>query len=174
MQTRTLVLAACAALAVAAAADAKPPEGRGGGGKARGRPVRKVVPLANPGLDADAKGKLDVKHFPAVGKRAERSWFRIAVRRLDAGATYTLWMDDPSTAEDATLVLVADLALVTNEDGNAHLRLDTKKGDAMPFGAPVDTLAGMALEVRAGADGSGGTVLTANVPETTPPAPEPE
>jgi hypothetical protein len=164
MKIQHLVLASLAAFAVAASAHARPDNGHGGGGgggAAKGRPVRKVVNLVNPGVDADAKGKLDVKYFPPVGKRAERSWLRVHVRKVEAGATYTLWMDDPATAEDFTLVQVADVTLVADDEGAANLRLDTKKGSTLPHGATLATLGGMALEIR---DVGRVAVLTGTMP----------
>lgn len=153
-----LVVACGAALALAGSAAAKPGNGNGG---AKGRPGRARADLVNAGVDLDAKGRIDIRHFPAVGRRVERSWLRLKLGNLDADGSYTLWMDDPSTAEDLTLVQVADVALTANDDGRANLRIDTKKGGAMPFAATLPGLAGMAFEVR---DGAGAAVLTGTVP----------
>lgn len=99
-----------------------------------------------------------MKHFPAVGKRAERSWFKLRLGRLD-GTEYTLWIDDPATTDVVDLVQAA--TLTANDDGAAKLHLDTKKGDALPLGGTLATLGGLALEIR---DGTGAVVLTGNVP----------
>ena len=136
------------------------PSGTGGG---KGRPARLVGDLARPETSTDANdaGKVDVKHFPAVGHRVERSWLRFKLRHLESHADYTLWMDDPTTAEDATLVQVGTEASSTNGDGNANLFFDTKKGGLLPFGSTLADLAGKAVEVR---DGLGNVVLSGTVP----------
>lgn len=154
---RPMLCAAVLSLCVVPAAAAKP--AGHGHGAAKGRPQRAVAALAIPdgGVDANARGRLDVKHFPAVGKRAERSWFRLKLNRLD-GTDYTLWMDDPATPE-TDLVEVA--GLTANDDGHAHFGADTKREEALPFGAALADLGGMALEVR---DGTGNVVLTGTVP----------
>lgn len=130
-------------------------------GHAKGKPSRAMAQLDNSGLDEDARGKIDVKHFPEVGKRTERSWLRIKVRHLDADATYSLWMDDPTTTDDATLIELVGLVFETGDTGNDNLRLDTKKGDALPFDATLATLGGMLFEIR---DGAGAVVLSGAVP----------
>ncbi len=170
MSMRTFVFTglALAALAGASALAAPGGNGRGngngggggGGGHARGRPSRAVTQLVQPAtvVDENARGALDVKHFPAVGKRAERSWFKLRVGRLD-GTDYTLWIDDPATTDVVDLVQAA--TLTANDDGAAKLHLDTKKGDTLPLGGTLATLAGLALEIR---DGTGAVVLTGTVP----------
>ena len=118
-----------------------------------------TVPVAGP--DTDAKGAVDWKHFPAVGKRAERSWLRLRLGRLD-GTDYTLWMDDPSTVETDLVQVTALTATADDADGNhLNFRLDTKQGDPMPFGATLDALVGKALEIR---DAGGLAVLGGTVP----------
>jgi len=161
-----LILTAAAAVAglalvVVAANPAAAGKGNGGKGRAKGKPTSARAALAVPelGPDEDAKGKLDVRHFPAVGKRVERSWLRFKLRKLDAESDYTLWVDDPST-EDVDLTQVGD-AFTTDADGAANLRSDTKAGDTLPFGASLADLFGKALEVR---DGDGSAVLEGQVP----------
>ena len=153
-----LVAAAVATIAAASAAEAKPGNGHGGG---KGRPVHAVAAMTNTGVDTDARGKLDVKFFPAVGKRAERSWLRFKLGKLDAGADYTLWMDMPNDDPDAGIVQVTDVTLVPGERGGLNFRLDTKKGDVLPFGASLADLSGMAVEIR---DATGVAVLSGNLP----------
>lgn len=162
MKKSNLVLAAAlaASLGLAGTASAKPGNGHGGGA-GKGRPGAARVDLTNTGLDADAACRVDVKHFPAVGRRAERSWLRFKVRHVDAAASYSLWMDDPATVGDATLVEVTGVTITANDDGNANHRIDTKKGGVLPFGATLATLAGLPLEIR---DGAGAAVFTGSLP----------
>jgi len=126
----------------------------------RGRPARARADLVNTAVDEDASGRVDVRHFPGVGRRTERSWLRFKLRHLDAGATYTLWMDDPSTTEDLSLVDTG-VTLTANDDGADNLRIDTKHGGTLPFGGTLATLAGMTFEIR---NGDGVAVLSGAVP----------
>lgn len=155
-----LVAAMAASLGLAGTAAAKPGNGNGGGG-GKGRPGAARADLTNTGVDADASCRVDVKHFPAVGRRAERSWLRFKVRNVDANASHSLWMDDPATVGDATLVEVAGLAITSNDDGRANLRIDTKHGGVLPFGSTLAGLAGLPLEIR---NGAGAAVFTGSLP----------
>jgi len=159
MRIKTTSLVGGTALAVlalvASSAVAKGP----GSGRAKGKPQRATSDLASvdPAVDLDARGRIDIKHFPAVGKRAERSWMRVKLGRLD-GTDYTLWMDDPATPETD---LVQVTAFTANDDGAARVRFDTKHAETLPHGATLAALGGMALEVR---DSGGMTVMTGSVP----------
>jgi hypothetical protein len=160
MKKSKLVLAAAlaASLGLAGTAAATPGNGHGGG---KGRPGAARADLTNTGVDADALCRVDVKHFPAVGHRAERSWLRFKVRNMDANASFSLWMDDPATVGDATLVQVTDVTITSNDDGGANLRIDTKHGGVLPFGSTLAGLAGLPLEVR---NGAGAAVFTGSLP----------
>lgn len=115
------------------------------------------------GLDDDASARVDAKHFPAFHARVERSWLRAKLRRLDSATDYTLWADDPSTpATD----LVQIGTFTTNRGGKFNFSRDTKKGDALPFGATLGALSGMAFEVRDSAGTT--TVLSGTIPTTSP------
>lgn len=129
-------------------------------GKGRGRPLRARFDLTNPGADINAFGRLDLKYFGAVGHRAERSWMRFKIRRLDPDATYSLWMDDPSTTEDPALVDTG-ITLTTNDYGGDNHRIDTKHGGTLPFGGTLATLAGMSFEIR---NSDGVAVLSGQLP----------
>ncbi len=153
-----LVAAIAASFALAHTATAKPGNGGGGG---KGRPGAARVDLTNTGVDADASCRVDVKHFPTVGRRAERSWLRFKVRNADANSSFSLWMDDPATVGDATLVEVAGLTISSNDDGKANHRVDTKHGGVLPFGSTLAGLAGLPLEVR---NGAGAAVFTGSLP----------
>src|SRR5512138_1084573 len=104
---RTYRIAVGAALAASLALVATAEAGKG-------RPERARIDLTNTGADDNASGRLDLRHFPAVGHRAERSWMRFKLRHLDDSATYTLWMDDPSTDADPALVDTG-ITLTTND-----------------------------------------------------------
>jgi len=115
------------------------------------------------GLDENASARVDAKHFPAFHARVERSWLRAKLRRLDSATDYTLWADDPSTPA-ADLVQID--TFTTNRGGKFNFSRDTKKGDALPFGATLGALSGMAFEVRDAAGTT--TVLAGTIPTTSP------
>lgn len=128
-------------------------------GVSRGRPTRvdADMVLVSPGPDADARGGVAVKFFPANARRAERSWLRMRMGKLD-GTDYSLWMDDPATPETD---LVQVTTFVTHGRGNARLRFDTKHEETLPHGGTLETLKGMAFEIR---DVTGAAVLNGTVP----------
>lgn len=115
------------------------------------------------GPDSKSSAKVFVKHFPEHRSRQERSWFRLKTRRLDRSADYTIWADDPSTPGAE---LVQFDTVTTKRNGAFYYKGDTKKGDAMPFGATLADLSGMALEVRDA--GGTTTILVGTVPTTSP------
>ncbi len=161
---KTIFAAAVLTMCVAAGvAMAKPGNGNGnGGGGGQARPSKGLVRLTLPegALDTDASGKVDVKFFPERRSRDERSWLRFKLRKLDAGTDYTIWMDDP--AVEGTDLSDTGLLVTSDAEGEANLRVDTKHGGTLPFGATLATLAGAALEIR---DATGATtVLIGTVP----------
>jgi hypothetical protein len=130
-----------------------------------GRPVMERVRILPPvgAPETSAFAILQVKHFPALRARIERSWFKMKLRHLEDDAAVTLWMDDPSTP---AIVLVQIDAFTVRHSGNFNYVKDTKKGDALPFGATLAALSGMAVEVR---DAAGTTTLLAGTIPTTSP-----
>lgn len=158
MRSRTHVALASLAVAGLAFALAAPDASAG---RATGRPTQARSKLAVPdeGPDPNAKCRVDAKHFPENRSRAERSWLRFRMHRLDRATEYSLWIDDPATEEvDLTEVTT----FTTHGRGNAKVRYDTKHGDTLPFGATLAALAGLACEIR---DGEGATVLAGNLPD---------
>ncbi|HEU4395526.1 MAG TPA: ice-binding family protein [Planctomycetota bacterium] len=120
-----------------------------------------LLPAAG-GTDLDASARIKVKFFPERGARNERSWFRGKLKRLDASTEYTVWADDPSTVAE---VMVQFGTLTTKRNGKFFLKLDTKFGDEMPFGATLEALSGQVVEIR---DSAGIMVLlTGRIPTTT-------
>ena len=109
----------------------------------------------------DASGRIEAEIKPAKGNHPETAKFRVKLRGLVAGDTYTIWGVDPATA---TLTQFADVT--AREDGHADLKIDTHHGDALPFGASLDDLAGGAIEVH---DSGGNVVLSGNFPTIFPP-----
>ena len=152
--TARLAVAGLAVVGVAALAFAA---------RAQGAKTRLERPETPP--DDNAVGNLSVKHFDAVGNRAERSWIRVRARHLERKAEYSLWLDDPSSVGDPTLVQFG--TLTTNGGGNVNHRIDTKRGGTLPFDATIDGLAGMAFEIR---DANGDVVLQGSFPDITPDA----
>lgn len=72
---------------------------------------------------------------------------------------YTLLCDDPSTPER---VPVAFAKVRAGFERSATLRLDTGRGDELPSGATVDSLAGLRIEVR---DSAGFLILSGGMPD---------
>ena len=107
----------------------------------------------------EARGEVEVQRFATNASRKERSWFRLAVLRLTPNATYTLWADD-APAPGGTLLQFG--WLTTNRDGAGRYVLDTARGDAMPFGEPLEALVHRPVEVR-DADGEM-TLLAGSIP----------
>jgi hypothetical protein len=108
------------------------------------------------------EGRMDVEVRPDDAHHAASSRFRIAVSAL-ADTAYTMWSDDPATA-DATLVQFA--AFTTGPDGRASLDFDTRAGDPMPLGADLVDLFGKPIEIR---DGSDSAILEGTIPVGTGP-----
>ena len=108
-----------------------------------------------------ATGRFDAEIKPARGSHAEATKLRIKLRGLAAGEEYTLWGVDPASA-----TLTQFGSVTAREDGHADFRIDTHHGDALPFGASLDDLAGGALEVH---DSTGGVVLSSTFPDILPP-----
>jgi hypothetical protein len=197
MNKSFLLAAAGLVAALALPAAAKPGNGHGGPPDpkptpvAKGRPGQAKLPMANPVEGDLAKGVVDVKRFPAVGKREQREWLRFKVQHLTPGATYELWMDNPLTGVDVTpddgvddaFVLESVATFVPNDDGTFVLRYDTHKGGLLPFGTPTPTtladFAGDAFEIRTLVDTTpdvlddpDNTVLQAVLTGTVPTIPE--
>ena len=106
-----------------------------------------------------ARGEVTVDRFELDASRKERAWFRLAVSGLDPDTTYTLWADDPSVPGGAPVQFGW---LTTGAAGDGRLRRDTKRGDALPLGASLASLAGDRLEVR---DAAGEvTLLAGSIP----------
>ena len=167
----TLRIAAVAGLALAVSIGSA----AAGPGHAAGRPARGRSLLVPPegGVDPNAKGRVWCKHFPARGDRLERSWVRFHLKHLDAGTTYTIWADDPSTPDDHTLVQVGDPLLAEDDQGqdaddqgednqgNINDKLDSDQGEDMPFLAALEDLQGAAVEIH---DENGAVVLAGAFP----------
>jgi hypothetical protein len=165
MRNLTRLTAAAALVCAAAATSAVAKPGNGAARPSSGRSTLAVAEV-DP-IDPNAKGRVDVKHFPGdvERERAERNWLRFRLRHLDKSGVYTLWMNDPLDAEDVLVVVPdgagGDFTLTMNGGGNLNFRLDSKEGAAMPFGRTLAELAGAALELR---DANGATVLAGTFP----------
>jgi hypothetical protein len=110
----------------------------------------------------EARGRLDVKHFPAKGPKEDREWLRLRANKLGKKAEVHLLCDDPATTEDASLVEFAVFS--TRGNGNINFRLDTRKDD-LPHGATLTDLAGLPFEVR---DADGVVLLFGTIPALPP------
>jgi len=97
----------------------------------------------------DSVGHVEATIHPADAGHPESSCLKIEVRGLGAHAAYTLWGVDPAVAGGA---LTQFASVATDGHGNAKVKYDTGKGDALPFGATLDALGGQALEVRDASD----------------------
>lgn len=187
MKMSHLLAAAGLTAALALPAAAKPGNGGGPpdpkpGPVAKGRPGQAKSQLTSTGVDADAKGTVDVKRFPAVGKRAVREWLRVKAGNLDPAKTYEVWLgaaDDPATVgvDDPILpVAVGTLVHDANDpadtgDDSWGVRFDTHKGGLLPHSVALSRLEGQTIEVR-DSDGDDLTedpaVLTGTVPTIGP------
>jgi len=127
-----------------------------------------LLPPGGP-LPPPPSGTIDEDVHAADAHHAARSHARISVEHLAADATFTLWADDPSTADSAPTQFGS---LTTDAHGRGALDLDTHDGDPMPFGASLADLGGKSVEVR---DGAGAAVLVGAFPTlvgpSQPPAP---
>jgi hypothetical protein len=108
-------------------------------------------------------GRIAVTRWPASGRRAERVRIVLRLSRLDVGATYSLWGDDP-VDELIRLEMFAPYR-VTAARRNLTLKYDTRKGP-LPFDATFDDLAGRVLQVR---DASGTVVVGGGFPSLVRP-----
>jgi hypothetical protein len=124
-----------------------------------GAEVRKgrVELTAGAAATAGAKGRIDADLHPARGSHDESARLRIKLEHLAGATAYTLWGTNPATA---TLAQFGEVT--TKQDGNAEFKIDTKRGDALPFGATLEGLAGGSVEVH---DAAGGVVFSGNFPD---------
>jgi hypothetical protein len=155
--TRSAFVFAASLLAVAALC--APRAAADPGDEVRGH--ASLVPPSGPAPPSPI-GRMDVEVRAADAHHAASSQFRIVVSAL-ADTAYTMWADDPATA-DPTLVQFA--SFTTGHDGHAALDYDTRDGDSMPFGASLVNLSGKAIEMR---DGANATILAGTIPSVTGP-----
>lgn len=107
----------------------------------------------------DARGRLTVKDYAAVGNRPARSWVRLQCWKLERGVDVTMFVDDP-TVEGEDYQPWGD-TITPRGNGNVNTRLDTKGGATLPFGKTADELAGALFQLR---DSEGTVVLTGVFP----------
>lgn len=118
-----------------------------------------VVPFLSGGSSSVAKTSTDLVATVGKGKirlksNSKAPYQRLEVRckKLAKKSAVELWMRDPGTG---TFAMVQ--ALQTNGGGNTKYKVQTKKGQPLPFGAAtLGALAGVDLEVR---DATSGNVL---------------
>lgn len=103
-----------------------------------------------------AQGRIEVGFKAADGHHDAESTLKITLEKLSGDTEYTLWGLDPATA---TLTQFA--SVTTKKDGRAEFKVETKHGDALPFGATLADLTGTTLEVH---DSSGAVVLFGTFP----------
>jgi len=162
MIARSAITFALAALASASLVAYAAPGGNGNGhgpkpkppGVAKLKPGKGRVAMTRTDLATDDAGRIETRRFPAHKKQEVREWLRFKLRKLDASASYSIWIDDPFTTGVVDYVRFGD-TITTNAEGEFNVFVDTKKGDAMPFAdhVPPATLAdlvGMAVQVRVG------------------------
>jgi hypothetical protein len=104
----------------------------------------------DPAVDADAEGSLKL----ASGDG--RVVIKVHLRHLEPGQVYEITMTNP--ADGAT----ESIGMVTiNDEGGGRFKLDSKKGDAIPFGAQdLAAIEGFTVDVK---DAAGAVVLTGAV-----------
>ena len=147
----TLLLSGLAALAMTA--------GAGAAGEGLGRPIRGYAELTPPegSTDEDALCRVRVRYPRLDGEKDDRSWLRMQAMNLERNSGYTLLATNPVSG-----ALEEFGTLTTNGAGRAYLRIDTKKGGKLPFGATLADLAGATIEVR---DASDVVVLAGTLPK---------
>ena len=98
------------------------------------------------------KASIKIKSAPKKGSEE----LKLKVKKLFGAASVDLYMQSPSSG------LMEEVAvLVVDSDGSAKLKVSTKKGQSLPFGAfSVSELSGLAIEVR---DSGSGDVLLSGV-----------
>ncbi len=114
-------------------------------------------------LDGNARGRITAQFTPERRRHVERSRLDIRVARLERSTGFTLWMDNPGTPDPA---LVQIDTFTTSRRGSFHYSKDTRRGDALPFGATLSNLSGVAVEVRDA--GGTETILAGAFPTTSP------
>lgn len=106
-------------------------------------------------LDGEGKGKLRLRSVPKKAKHE----FELELSKLNETESVTVNVAHPTTQ---VLTSIATLQLKPN--GKGKLRLRTKKGDALPFGATsVEQLGGLTIEVRDAT--SSAVLLTGTIPQ---------
>jgi hypothetical protein len=119
-------------------------------GGPRRRNGRCPLSLPDPAVDEDAEGVLKLEQGEG------RIVVKVHLRNLEPGGVYTVCLTDP--ANDMTEAL----GMVTiNPGGNGQFKVDTAKGDSIPFGAgDLAALEGFEITVK---DAEGGVVLVGAV-----------
>jgi hypothetical protein len=120
--------------------------------------TRRAVALSD--LAPPRGGTMPRARGEIIGKSGDdgRQTLIVRLRGLRPGA-YTLLCDDPSTPER---IPVQFATVRTGRDHRAGLRLDTERGDAMPYAATLDMLARQRFEVR---DAAGFLILSGGMPD---------
>lgn len=92
-------------------------------------------------------------------RNAGREVLDIRLRGLGPLMSYGLFCDDPATADPTPQQFATFRA---GPKGRHELRLDTARGDTLPFGASIDLLAAGSFQVR---DAAGFLVLSGGMPD---------
>lgn len=118
-----------------------------------------TVPEFFEGKKKKAKAKSTLTGVGGAGKvsvdsHAQAPYERISmsIQTSIQNGTVELFVEDPASN---TLTFVASLA--TSGSGNASYKVSTKSGEPLPFGASLEDLDGMAVEIRE----TGGAILMA-------------
>lgn len=136
----------------------QPPDDGHGNGKGRDNITARhlLCPPAD-AADQDASGHIFLKRNPA------RNAIHLVVSGLEPGATYTVMI--MLGAESADLGMITTIGAEDGEEdeapGSGKLRLDTKRGDALPLAAEsVADLVGATVQVK---DAAGVVVLQGEI-----------
>lgn len=113
-----------------------------------------ALPLGAP--DPDAQGRVEIWH---KGKD-NRERFRVKAEHLDTLGVFVVEVEDDVGA--GTFTAVGTMSADASDDGGFKLYLDKQQGDPMPFGLPVDDLAGRVVRI---ADGTSAVVLEGVIPD---------
>jgi hypothetical protein len=106
--------------------------------------------LPDPATDEDAEGVLKLEQGEG------RIVVKVHLKNLEAGGVYTVCLTNPADSTTEALGMVT-----INPGGNGQFKVDTEKGDAIPFGAgSLADLEGFGITVK---DAAGVVVLVGTV-----------
>ncbi|MBI4584085.1 MAG: hypothetical protein HY717_08690 [Planctomycetes bacterium] len=119
-----------------------------------------ILERPDPAVDPDAEGEIKLI------QRDARMTIKVELEHLEPSQAYKITLTNPATNASEALGVIT-----TNGGGHGKLKIDTKKGDAIPFGVgSLSELEGFLVNV---ADGGDQTVLKGTIAAVAVRPPEP-